>query len=141
MKTVFSRQILVIFVLSIVASMSVIGWASTLNWSGLTTLNVPPPSFSVWNQQTEGSNYTSPYSLDFGDVYNGTVETRDFYIQNDGGYTLNVTVTNEEIENCTAKWDNYTFILLPGSTRVQNTLNITVTGIGWYGWDFTAKSS
>lgn len=141
MKTVFSRQILVIFALSIVASMLVIGWASTLNWHGAINFNVPPPSFSVWNQQTEGSNYTSPYNLDFGDVYNGTVETRTFYIQNDGGYALNVTVTNEEIENCTVKWDDYTFILQPGSMRVQNTLNITVTGSGWYIWDFTAESS
>ena len=133
-----SRIIVVLMVIAI-ASVSLWAIATLPPWHGTVTFQ-ETPGFSVWNAPTGGSNLTSPYTLPLDGVNNNAVSNTTFYLQNDGGYNLSISVANGTPVNCAASWSNNTFILPVGSTRVPDILTITITGTGSYSWDFTATT-
>jgi hypothetical protein len=132
--------------LAVVLALSILGYASTLSTrQGTYSFNVSPADYSVWTAEYNGTellNASTPtFSVDLGNVANGTILTEVLWFENDGGYRLNVTITDSVLVNCTVSWINTNFTLpVANSTRINDDVTITVLGTGEYTALFSANT-
>ena len=113
-------------------------------WTGLITWDIEEAEvkeFSVWDSLTDGSEVFTTWQDPLGTIPQAQLPypyEKTFYLQNDGNIEFTVIVTETLETGCNGEWSNGgSYTLAVGSTRVQATLTLTITGEGSYEFDFT----
>ena len=135
-----NKKIFAVVLLGALLTGIMVAWALT-TWTGTITWQITEEEeFSVWGSIDGTDELGQPWTVDLG--LDPIGYTKDFYLQNDGNVEITVAVTSTPIGLCSAEWTDAmgnpttSWQILEGSTRVQATLTLTISGDGGYSFEF-----
>jgi hypothetical protein len=135
----FKISLTSLLIIAIIATATFAVSYGLLTWTGVVTWTTESKQFTVWDAATGGTSISTPFTDSLPPIIPNDQYVYDFYLQNDGNIPLTVTVTGTPV-GCTVSWNNPSWTIPVGTTRVHAELTLTLTAAGSYSWQFQISS-